>query len=32
MKKIIVIKKAVVNAKPTSYCEWAVDDYPMNKK
>ena len=24
--KITVIKKATVNAKPQSFCSWAVDD------
>jgi hypothetical protein len=32
MKKIKVIKPAKVNAKPSGWCEWAVDDYPLNKR
>jgi hypothetical protein len=32
MKKIKVIKKAVVNAKPSGICPVYVDDYPMEKK
>jgi hypothetical protein len=30
--KIQVIKKGTVNAKPTSYCEFFVDDIPLNVK
>jgi hypothetical protein len=30
--KIQVIKKATVNAKPSSYCEVFLDDVPLNEK
>jgi len=30
--KITVIKKAVVNAKPSGYCPVLVDDFPATKK
>lgn len=30
--KITVIKKAVVNAKPSGYCPTLVDDFPTDKK
>jgi hypothetical protein len=32
MKKIKIVKSAKVNAKPSAVCDWAVDDFPMNKK
>ena len=32
MKKIVVIKKAVKNAKPQGYCPIFVDDAPINQK
>jgi hypothetical protein len=32
MKKIKVIKAATVNAKPSSACDYLVDDWPMNKR
>jgi hypothetical protein len=28
MKKIIVVKKAVVNAKPANWCPWLMEDAP----
>jgi hypothetical protein len=30
--KITVIKKGLVNAKPTGYCPAFVDDFPATKK
>jgi hypothetical protein len=29
MKKIVVIKKAAPNAKPSSWCPWFMDDGPQ---
>ena len=29
--KIQVIKKGVINAKPSNYCEIFVDDIPLNE-
>ena len=30
--KIQVIKKGIVNAKPSSFCDIFVDDIPLNEK
>lgn len=30
--KIQVIKKGTVNAKPSTYCEFLIDDVPLNAK
>jgi len=32
MKKITIIKKAVVNAKPQGWCPVYIDDIPVNQK
>lgn len=32
MKKITIIKKATVNAKPQGWCPTLVDDYPATKQ
>lgn len=28
MKKIIVVKKATTNAKPSNWCPWLLDESP----
>ena len=30
--KITIVKKAIVNAKPASWCGWMVDDGAQNKR
>jgi hypothetical protein len=32
MKKITIVKKAVVNAKPQGYCPTLIDDFPVLDK
>jgi hypothetical protein len=30
--KIRIVKKASTSKKPSGYCDWMIDEPPMNKK
>ena len=30
--RITIVKKATATKKPTNYCPWLIEDYPIEKK